>query len=510
MTILATPLGRRLEAALTEVRTAQYDVPNVIGGAETRTGRLLPISTPHEHAVALGQVHRAGGRETTAAIDAALAASRAWGRSSPEERTAPFLRAMDLLEQSPWRERLVAATMLELSKTRAQAEGDVVAETADMVRAGVANFHDVAAVQPTSPSGVVNELDYRPLEGFVLAVSPFNYASMNHLALGPALLGNVVVWKPAEATSLVSHLMLALLREAGLPDGVINLVHGDGAEIGAVALAHRDLAAVHFTGSTGTFRHIFRTVGANIDRYRSYPRVVGETGGKGFVLVHPSADLDILVPAVLDGAYDYQGQKCSAASRLYVPRSLWPAFRDRFVAATEALTVGDPTQDADLGAVITERQFRRHEAALGRARSEGLVLAGGTTDDTAGWFVRPTLLQVEDPHSDFMTEELFAPVTAAYVYDDADWDATLALVDSSTPYGLTGAVFATDDQALVEAEDALRYTAGNFTVNDKPTGAVVGEQPFGGARASGTDDKVGTVWSSIRFLSPRSVKRRDE
>ena len=302
--------------------------------------------------------------------------------------------------------------------------------------------------------------------------------------------------------------MLALLREAGLPDGVINLLHGDGAEIGDVALAHRDLAAVHFTGSTGTFRHLFRTVGANIDRYRSYPRVVGETGGKGFVLVHPSADLDVLVPAVLDGAYDYQGQKCSAASRLYVPRSLWPTFRDRFVAATEALTVGDPTEGADLGAVITERQFRRHAAALARARAAGLVLAGGTTDDTVGWFVRPTLLQVEDPHSEFMTEELFAPVTAAYVYDDADWDATLTLVDTSTPYGLTGAVFATEDRALAEAEEALRWTAGNLTVNDKPTGAVVGQQPFGGARASGTDDKVGTVWSSIRFLSPRSVKRQ--
>ncbi|HEY0238046.1 MAG TPA: aldehyde dehydrogenase family protein, partial [Friedmanniella sp.] len=295
----------------------------------------------------------------------------------------------------------------------------------------------------------------------------------------------------------------------GLPGGVINLVHGDGAEIGDIALAHRDLAAVHFTGSTGTFRHLFRTVGANIDRYRSYPRVVGETGGKGFVLVHPSADLDVLVPAVLDGAYDYQGQKCSAASRLYVPRSLWPAFRDRFVAATEALTVGDPTEPGtDLGAVITERQLRRHEAALARARAEGLVLAGGTTDDTVGWFVRPTLLQVQDPRSPFMIEELFAPLTAAYVYDDADLEATLSLVDSSTPYGLTGAVFATDERALAEAEEALRWTAGNFSVNAKPTGAVVGQQPFGGARASGTDDKVGTVWSSIRSLSPRSVKRQ--
>ncbi len=399
--------------------------------------------------------------------------------------------------------------MLELSKTAAQAEGDVIAETADLIRANVANTRAVADVQPASPDGVRNRLDYRPLEGFVLAVSPFNYASMNHLALGPALLGNVVVWKPAEATALVSHLMLSLLREAGLPDGVINLVHGDGAEIAEVALAHRDLAAVHFTGSTATFRHLFRTVGANVDRYRGYPRVVGETGGKGFVLAHPSADLEALVAAVVDGAFDYQGQKCSAASRLYLPRSVWPAFRDRLVARTEALTLGDPTvPGTDLGAVITARQFARHADALARAHAEGLVLTGGGTDDRLGWFVRPTVLQVADPRSWSMTEELFAPVTAAYVYDDAEWAATVRLVDDSTAYGLTGSVFATDEGAIAEAEEALRYTAGNLTVNDKPTGAVVGQQPFGGARASGTNDKVGTVWSSIRFLSPRSVKHR--
>ena len=496
-----------LEDALAEVRTAAYDIPLILGGDEVRTADLMPVVTPHAHAVTLGQVHRAGPAQTRTAIDAALAAAPAWARFSPEERTTPFLRAMDLLERSPWRERLVAATMLELSKTRGQAEGDVIAETADMVRAGVANFLDVAAVQPTSPVGVGNRLDYRPLEGFVFAVSPFNYASMNHLALGPALLGNVVVWKPAEATSLVSHLMLALLRDAGLPDGVINLVHGDGASIGDVALTHRDLAAVHFTGSTTTFRHLFRTVGQNIDTYRGYPRVVGETGGKGFVVAHPSADLDTLVPAVVDGAYDYQGQKCSAASRLYIPRSLWSSFRDRFVAATKALVVGDPTDaGTDIGAVITERQFRRHETALARARSAGLVLTGGTTDATTGWFVHPTLLQVDDPHSPFMTEEFFAPITAAYVYDDADFDTTLALIDTSTPYGLTGAVFAQDDGAIAVADEALRYTAGNYVVNGKPTGAVVGQQPFGGARASGTNDKVGTVWSSIRFLSPRSIK----
>ena len=461
--------------ALAQVRAAAYEVPNLIGGDELRTGRLMPVVTPHAHTTTLGRVHRAGPAETTTAIDAALAASGSWGRLPPEERTAPFLRTADLLEQSPWRERLVAATMLELSKTPIQAEGDVIAETADMIRANVANFLAVAEVQPTSSDGVRNHLDYRPLEGFVLAVSPFNYASMNHLALGPALLGNVVVWKPAEATALVSHLMLTLLREAGLPEGVINLVHGDGAEIGAVALAHPDLAAVHFTGSTATFRHLFRSVGANINRYRGYPRVVGETGGKGFVLAHASADLEALVDGVVDGAFDYQGQKCSAASRLYVPRSEWPEFCD----------------------------------ALARARAEGLVLTGGGTDDRVGWFVRPTVLQVADPRSWPMTEELFAPVTAAYVYDDTEWDATLRLVDDSTAYGLTGSVFATDERAIAEADEALRYTAGNLTVNGKPTGAVVGQQPFGGARASGTNDKIGTVWSSIRFLSPRSVKHRE-
>jgi 1-pyrroline-5-carboxylate dehydrogenase len=510
VTALASPPDRRIGSALTEARTAAYDVPNLIGGDEVRTGREMRVVSPHAHATTLGQVHRAGPAETTRAIEAALAASGSWGRLAPEERTAPFLRAADLLEQSPWRERLLAATMLELSKTAAQADGDVIAETAELIRANAANLRAVAEVQPHSPDGVRNHLDYRPLEGFVLAVSPFNYASMNHLALGPALLGNVVVWKPAETTALVSHLMLALLRETGLPDGVINLVHGVGAEIGDVALAHRDLAAVHFTGSTATFRHLFRTVGANVDRYRSYPRVVGETGGKGFVVAHPSADLDALSDAVVDGAFDYQGQKCSAASRLYLPRSLWPEFRDRLVARTETLTLGDPTVlGTDLGAVISARQFAKHTVTLARARAEGLVLAGGSTDDRIGWFVRPTVLQVSDPRSWPMTEELFAPITAAYVYDDAEWDATLRLVDDSTPYGLTGAVFATDGRAIAEADEALRYSAGNLTINDKPTGAVVGQQPFGGARASGTNDKTGTLWSSIRFLSPRSVKRRE-
>jgi 1-pyrroline-5-carboxylate dehydrogenase len=494
--------------ALADVRAADYEVANLIGGAEVRTGRQVPVVTPHEHKRQLGQVHWAGAAETQQAIDAALAAARWWGRLSWEERAAPFLRAADMLQHGPWRDLLNAATMLELSKTTYQADIDAACETIDFIRANVKNMLDMYDVQPGSLPGMWNQAEYRPLEGFVFAVTPFNFTCMNNLAFGPAVLGNTVVWKPAESASLVAHLSMELLREAGLPDGVINVVYGDGAEIGAVALGHRDLAAVHFTGSTATFQHIWRTVGANVGSYRNYPRLVGETGGKDFILAHPSADLDALAVACVRGAYEYQGQKCSAASRLYAPRSLWPALRDRLVELTESVVVGDPTEPQTyVGAVINAKQHAKHADALGRARAEGLVVVGGNTDDSTGWFVDPTVLEVDDPTSPFITQELFAPVLTAYVYDDADWDATLRLVDESTPYGLTGAVFAEDEAAVRQADDALRYTAGNFYVNDKPTGSVVGQQPFGGARASGTNDKAGTVWNLIRFASPRSTKR---
>jgi 1-pyrroline-5-carboxylate dehydrogenase len=494
--------------ALADVRAADYDVANLIGGAEVRTGRQVPVVTPHEHKRQLGQVHWAGAAETQQAIDAAIDAARWWGRLSWEERAAPFLRAADMLQHGPWRDLLNAATMLELSKTTYQADIDAACETIDFIRANVKNMLDMYDVQPGSLPGMWNQAEYRPLEGFVFAVTPFNFTCMNNLAFGPAVLGNTVVWKPAESASLVAHLSMELLREAGLPDGVINVVYGDGAEIGAVALSHRDLAAVHFTGSTATFQHIWRTVGANVGSYRNYPRLVGETGGKDFILAHPSADLDALAVACVRGAYEYQGQKCSAASRLYAPRSLWPALRDRLVELTESVVVGDPTEPQTyVGAVINAKQHAKHADALGRARAEGLVVVGGNTDDSTGWFVDPTVLEVDDPTSPFITQELFAPVLTAYVYDDADWDATLRLVDESTPYGLTGAVFAEDEAAVRQADDALRYTAGNFYVNDKPTGSVVGQQPFGGARASGTNDKAGTVWNLIRFASPRSTKR---
>jgi 1-pyrroline-5-carboxylate dehydrogenase len=495
-------------AALQEVRSSEYDIPNIIGGLEVRTDRRVPVVTPHEHKRQLGEVHWAGAAETTRAIEAATTASAWWGRLPWEERAAPFLRAADLLEHGAWRDRLNAATMLELSKTTYQADIDAACETVDFIRFNVKNMLEMYAVQPGSLPGMWNQAEYRPLEGFVFAVTPFNFTCMNNLAFGPAVLGNTVVWKPAESASLVAHLSLQLLREAGLPDGVINLVHGDGAEIGAVALEHRNLAAVHFTGSTGTFQHIWRTVGANVASYKNYPRVVGETGGKDFILAHSSADVDALAVACVRGAYEYQGQKCSAASRLYAPRSLWPALKERLVALTESIVVGDPTEpETYVGAVINARQHAKHVEALARARAEGLVVVGGSTDDSTGWFVDPTILEVEDPRSPFITEELFAPVLTTYVYDDADWEQTLRLVDESTPYGLTGAVFAADGDAVQEANDALRYAAGNFYVNDKPTGSVVGQQPFGGARASGTNDKAGTVWNMIRFASPRSIKR---
>jgi 1-pyrroline-5-carboxylate dehydrogenase len=503
-----SPERARIADALGQVRAADYDVPNVIGGEEVRTERRVPVVTPHEHKVHLGAVHWAGEAETQRAIDAALSASAWWSRLPWEDRVAPFLRAADMLELGPWRDLLNAATMLELSKTTYQADIDAACETLDFIRANVKNMLDMYGVQPGSRPGEWNSAEYRPLEGFVFAVTPFNFTCMNNLAFGPAVLGNTVVWKPAESASLVAHLSLQLLREAGLPDGVINIVYGDGGGIGNVALKHRDLAAVHFTGSTGTFQHIWRTVGANVANYKNYPRVVGETGGKDFILAHPSADLDSLAAACVRGAYEYQGQKCSAASRLYAPRSLWPQLKDRLVALTESVVVGDPTlTETYVGAVINAKQHAKHADALARARAEKLVVVGGNTDDSIGWFVDPTVLEVDDPTSPFITQELFAPVLTAYVYDDAEWESTLRLVDESTPYALTGAVFASDENAVRDANDALRYTAGNFYVNDKPTGSVVGAQPFGGARASGTNDKAGTVWNLIRFASPRSVKR---
>jgi 1-pyrroline-5-carboxylate dehydrogenase len=496
-----------LESALAEIRSTSHDIPTIVGDREVRTGQTFHLELPHDHRADFGLFHQAGAPEVAAAISLASSTSHDWRTASPSDRIAPFARAADMLQDGPWRERLVAATMLELSKTAQQADGDV-AESVDFLRANIANLQLLETIQPASLPGVSNNMDYRPLEGFVLAVSPFNFTSMNNLAFAPALLGNTVLWKPAESASLVAHLSLQLLREAGLPDGVISLLPGDGAEIGGVALAHPDLAAVHFTGSSATLRHIWRTIGSNVANYRDYPRIIGEAGGKDFILAHPSADLDALAVACLRGAFDYQGQKCAAASRIYVPRSLWPALRESLVEHTSQLVLGDPTRPGThLGAVIDARQHAKHTAALSQARQQGLVVVGGNTDDTTGWFVDPTVLEVDDPHSEFMIEELFAPVMAVYAYQDTDWHSVLDLVDRSTEYALTGAVFASDEAAISEADRVLRYAAGNYYINDKPTGASVGHQPFGGARGSGTNDKVGTIWNLIRFLNMRAVKQ---
>jgi 1-pyrroline-5-carboxylate dehydrogenase len=501
-----TPARQALQTALAELREADVDLPLIIGGREVRTGETWEVHPPHDHAATLGRFHAAAPADVHAAIDAAGQAAPDWRRRSRAERAEPFLRAAALLTDGPWRHRLVAATMLELSKTAAQAEGDV-AEVADFLRANVANAEALDAVQPRSTPGVHNRVDYRPLEGFVLAISPFNFTSMNNLAFGPALLGNTVVWKPAESATLVAHLSLQLLREAGLPDGIVNLVTGSGAVLGSAALSHPHLSAVHFTGSTPTFRRIWGDIGGQLDRYRDYPRIVGETGGKDFVLVHRSADVDAVAVACVRGAYDYQGQKCAAVSRVYAPRSRWPALKERLLAQIAALRVGDPTEPGvHLGAVINARQHAAQEAVLAEARRAGIVLAGGHTDSSRGWFVEPTLLEVTDPQSRYLVEEFFGPIMAVHVYDDADWSAVLRLVDTTGPYALTGAVFAADPVAVAQADEALRYAAGNYYLNDKPTGATVGEQPFGGARASGTNDKAGTVWNLIRFVSARAVK----
>jgi 1-pyrroline-5-carboxylate dehydrogenase len=494
-------------AALADIKATRWSIASTIDGKEQRTGRTAPIRAPHDHNLVLGEVDYAGPAEIQAAIDSAVANSKWWSTLAWEDRVEPFLRAADMLEYGPWRAKLNAATMLELSKTTYQADIDAACETVDFIRYNVKNMLDMYGVQPGSQPGAWNRMEYRPLEGFVFAVTPFNFTCMNNLAFAPAIMGNTVVWKPAESASLVAHLSLQLLQEAGLPDGVINVVYGDGAELGPVALENEHLAAVHFTGSTHTFKNIWKTVGANVDKYRNYPRVVGETGGKDFILAHPSADVEALAVACIRGTYEFQGQKCSAASRAYIPRSLWPDVKQRLIAMTNDIKVGDPTEpETYVGAVINEQQFRKHEAALAQAREDGVVVVGGNTDDSVGWFVDPTILEVSDPTSYYLTTEFFAPILAVYVYDDAEWTQVLDLVDNSTAYGLTGAVFAQNRQAVAEADAALRYTAGNFYVNDKPTGSVVGQQPFGGARASGTNDKAGTVWNLIRFASPRTTK----
>jgi 1-pyrroline-5-carboxylate dehydrogenase len=498
-------LARRL-AAMSQER---IDLPLIIGGKEVRTGRTQNAVMPHSHQHVLGAAHLGGTKEVEAAIVAAREAARSWAERPWTERAAVFLRAADLLA-GPWRDRLNAATMLGQSKTAHQAEIDSAAELIDFWRFNVDFLQRIYREQPLSPPGVWNRVDYRPLEGFVLAITPFNFTAIaGNLPSAPALMGNTVVWKPAATAMYSAHFIMQLLREAGLPDGVVNLVYGDGAQIAEIALAHPALAGVHFTGSTAVFNHIMQTAAANLGRYRTYPRIVGETGGKNFVLAHPSADVEALAAGIIRGGYEYQGQKCSAASRVFIPRSLWPQLRQRLCDEIATIRVGDVADfGVFLGAVIDEKAWRKHSGVFDevRAGGESQILAGGRADMKTGYFVEPTLIETTDLESRLMREEFFGPIVAAYVYADADYGAMIERIDQGSDYALTGAVFARDREALAQASAGLRNAAGNFYINDKPTGAVVGQQPFGGARASGTNDKAGSVWNLIRWTSPRAIK----
>jgi len=504
-----SPERAALSARLAAMAAERPDLPCVISGREVRTGRRATAVMPHDHGHVLADVHMGGAPEVEAAIAAAKEAWHDWSRLPWEDRLAVFLRAADLLA-GPWRHTLNAATMLGQSKTAHQAEIDAACELIDFWRFNPTYAAEIYADQPCSSPGVWNRMDYRPLEGFVFAVTPFNFTSIaGNLPTAPAMMGDTVVWKPASTSMLSAYYVLRLLEEAGLPPGVVNLVYGRGGEVGTPALHDPRLGGVHFTGSTATFREIWRTIGSGIERYADYPRIVGETGGKDFVLAHASADVDALVAATVRGAFEYQGQKCSAASRLFVPRSLWPAVRERLVAEVEGITMGDVTDFANfMGAVIDASSFATQVGAIADAEADPSceILVGGQSDDSVGYFVRPTVVVTTDPTFRTLREELFGPVLTVFVYDDAAWDETLRLVDTSTPYGLTGAVFARDRAAVRAAADGLRHAAGNFYVNDKPTGAVVGQQPFGGARASGTNDKAGSKWNLIRWVSPRSTK----
>ena len=485
----------------------RIDIPLFIGGREVRTGDTAQSVMPHNHAHILADWHRATAKHVRQAIDAAREARREWANWAWEDRAAVFLRAAEMLSTT-WRATLNAATMLGQSKTVFQAEIDSACELADFWRFNPAYAQDLYTEQPLSSHAMWNQLDYRPLEGFVYAVTPFNFTAIGgNLPTAPALMGNTVVWKPASSAMLSAYYIVKLLEAAGLPPGVINMVPGDAAEISNTCLSHRELAGVHFTGSTGVFNSMWRTIGANMASYQSYPRIVGETGGKDFIVAHPSADARAVAVAIARGGFEYQGQKCSAASRVYVPRSLWKTVRDATVAMMQDIRMGDVRDFRNfVSAVIDRKSFDKIGDYLQDARRNAKIIAGGTTEGGEGFFVEPTLVQTDEPGYRLLCEEIFGPVVTAYVYDDAKWTDTLKVIDTTSPYALTGAVFANDRGAVREATLLLRNAAGNFYINDKPTGAVVGQQPFGGSRGSGTNDKAGSKLNLMRWVSARTIK----
>ena len=500
-----------LEVALAELQREVIDLPHTIGGERVQgTGKKIDVVQPHAHRHVLGTIRAATKGDATAAVDAAMDAAPDWRGMSFDDRAAILLKAADLLA-GPWRARLNAATMLGQSKTAYQAEIDAACELIDFWRFNVHFARQIREEQPPANSrGLWNRTDYRSLEGFVYAVTPFNFTAIaGNLPTAPALMGNTVVWKPAHSQQFAAQVLVELLEEAGLPPGVINLVAGDGKAVSDVVLDHPEFAGLHFTGSTAVFQMFWREIGARIEGYRHYPRIVGETGGKDFILAHPSADPDVLRTAMIRGAFEYQGQKCSAASRAYVPRSLWKVIKDDLISQTNGLSMGPVTDLSNfMGAVIDDRAFAKHKEAIDRAHSTtGIeVVAGGTYDDSEGYFVRPTVLLGDNPVDEIFTTEYFGPILAVHVYPDRQFTKVMNELESVSPYALTGSIIAQDRAAVAQATETLRFAAGNFYINDKPTGAVVGQQPFGGGRASGTNDKAGSAQNLLRWTSPRSIK----
>jgi 1-pyrroline-5-carboxylate dehydrogenase len=502
------PERNEVKAVLTDLHSGEIEIPLIIGGKEVRTGQTESCVIPHDHGHVLATYHKAGPKEAQMAVEAALRAKKEWESLPWENRAAVFLRAAELLS-GPWRSRINAAAMLGLSKTVFQAEIDAACELVDFFRFNAHNLAEIYAEQPSSTNDAWNRADWRPLEGFVYAVTPFNFLSVAcNLPSAPALAGNTVVWKPASSAVYPSYYAMELLRDAGLPDGVINFVPGPGKAVSEAVLGSEWLAGINFVGSTDVFRSLWRTVGVNIDNYRTYPRLVGETGGKDFVVAHSSADEPALTTALARGAFEFQGQKCSAASRAYIPKSLWNKVRENLLGQMAEMAIGDVMDFVNfMGAVIDRQAFDRVKGYIDYARASSQAkVYGGECDDTKGYFIKPCLIVTDDPHFKTMEEEVFGPVLTAYVYDDKDFEGVLGICDTTSPYGLTGSIFARDRRAIVAASSALRNAAGNFYINDKPTGAVIGQQPFGGARASGTNDKAGSKMNMYRWMSPRIVK----
>jgi 1-pyrroline-5-carboxylate dehydrogenase len=502
-----SPERASLKARLKTMAAEKVDMPLIIGGKEICTNDMAASVMPHDHKHVLGTYHKATEAHVLQAIEAAAAARAEWSGWAFEDRAAVILKAAELLTTT-WRDTINAATMLGQSKTAFQAEIDAAAELVDFWRFNAHYGQELLDEQPYSDHTMWNQLEYRGLEGFVYAVSPFNFTSIGgNLATAPALMGNTVIWKPASSSMLSAYHLMKLYEAAGMPPGVINFVPGDAAMISKVLLSHRDLGGVHFTGSTDVFNSMGKTIGASMSTFRSYPRIVGETGGKDFIVAHASADVDALAVAMVRGAFEFQGQKCSAASRVYVPKSIWAGVRERAVAMIGEIKMGDPRDFRNfMGAVIDKRAFDKISEYIEHGRGNAKILAGGKVDGSKGYFISPTLIETTDASYKLLCEEIFGPVLTAHVYDDAKWEETLRAVDATSPYALTGAVFARDRRAVVHAMSALRHAAGNFYINDKPTGAVVGQQPFGGARASGTNDKAGSKLNLTRWVSARTIK----